>query len=261
MAARRALSPAGSRSSVEPGSAARGKKRKGPPAQNTAPPESGGGRPLTPLSKKARANTEGPSPPSSGTSTPVGIDFAMQTIDAPIVSGTGGPASAATGHTPVLAKKHKARGKKSKNGAEGSSTPDTPRSSSVNAGRHGSPAPSSSRQGSPAPSSSSRRPQSKAPKEAPLSPHEIEAEKAKLRAAPWQGAVTAKLVRDVLLSHGPMSPTQLWEEKVRPESFSMTNEQNFENKARLRQICRYFCNRIKLEDGSMAFAWNESEWT
>jgi hypothetical protein len=37
LAARRALSPAGSRASVEPGSGSRGKKRKGPPAQNTAP--------------------------------------------------------------------------------------------------------------------------------------------------------------------------------------------------------------------------------
>ena len=197
---------------------------------------------------------------NSGPGTPAAVDYAMQELDAPVVSGSGGPATAEMGHTPVAAKKHKARGKKTKTlGEAGGDSPSTARSGSMTSDRFGSPGPSSSRQGSPAPSAS-RRPMSKGPKKESTPPQDIEGEKAKLRMQTFPGALTAKHVHDVLRGGVQLQAGQLFQ-ALKPvlSSDSISLDQQSENQKRLKNICNWFCNKIRQEDGKPAYAWAPAE--
>jgi hypothetical protein len=174
----------------------------------------------------------------------------MEDVDPPVVTGTGGMASAATGHTPDL-KKHKSRGKKNKNPAvpgESSSPAGTP-------ARMSSPAPS--RHASPAPGSSGRT-SSVGPKQDQTPPRDTPAEKARLRASPYPGALTARMIRDVLSRHGPMRGVDLFNEVKKNETPSMTPEQIKMNRTRIREICALFCTKRKAEGGDV-FVLKEGE--
>lgn len=181
-----------------------------------------------------RANTEGPSPAPSGPNSPGDPDSPDHEIDAPVVTGTGGPATSATGHTTTL-KKHKARGKKSKPPVAGSSTPAP------------TPGPSTAQERTSSPArSGSRRPQSKGPKKDSTPPQDVEAEKTRLRGVPFKGALTAKMIEQIITKNGPLTGSQIYNH-LRPffDNPELNQDQVRENQTRMKGICNMFFNKRK----------------
>jgi hypothetical protein len=79
----------------------------------------------------------------------------------------------------------------------------------------------------------------------------------RLRVATYPGALTARMVRDVLVTAGrPLDGRQLWEATTRLEPADLTKEQKVENQARLKNICKYFCLKTAPDN---LYSWNESQ--
>lgn len=228
--AQRAISP-------HPGqpTASKGKKRKNPPVASSAPPESGSeDRSMSPgPAKKRRHNTvETGAGNTSSTVVP-------PQVTAPVVQGSGGMASAATGHAPIKA--HKARGKSNKAAAgkpgpsglsveNTGSTTVSPTGSTSGSSRQGSPAPTKPSNGSPKPNAKRASPA------VSLTPAQMQ----DLRGRPFANAINYDDIAGYLRRSSPNGKTMSEYVRDNPALFSLTAPNVQANQGRVRLLLLMF---------------------